>query len=323
MSDMRDFIASSDDEDDISITSTAPSEARETYPLERILAERTLEEQDDDGLFVESKEYLVKWEGYDVDRSTWEPGSNFENNDTLHEWQAQSMKESRKFADAFDVEAWENRQEAIREAKEQRHARRNRQRKRRGLPETVWPEEEEGSDGEDANPTDERESPVTILSCPPTTPKDDKPNTSRRKQPLYDSSTDDSLNSNAPVARRKRKLMPTASDRPAKKPSIEGGTRKGLPVPIKGGNPEPTASAPNTIPTRTTGNAISAAPKRASAVPGWFSSFTQPKALVPRPGATSNTLSIRNGPQPTVSSGPLMKRSIPSNVPRKTTGEPT
>lgn len=319
MSDMQAFIVSSDDEDDISITSTAPSEARETYPLECILAERTVEEEDDDGLFVEGKEYLVKWEGYDVDRSTWEPGSNFENSDTLHDWQAQSMRQARLLIDVFDVDAWEQRQENIRQAKEKRHARRNRRRQKRGLPVTYWPEEEEEAGNEESNSTYEGEELITVVSSPPPpTLKDDKP---KRKPPIFDSSSDNSSGSDTPLSplKRKRSLI---SNRPLKKPSIDEDMRKGRAVPVKQAKATLGAIVPQTEQSRDLDIAHSAAPKRAPVVvQGWFNSFTQPQAPAARSGATSSTLSIRNGPPPTVSSGPLMKRTSASNAPRKTTGK--
>ena len=50
-----------DDDSSLSVNSTVPSEQKEEYPLEGILAERV-----SSGV----KEFLVKWEGYPEERCT-------------------------------------------------------------------------------------------------------------------------------------------------------------------------------------------------------------------------------------------------------------
>ena len=51
-------------DDDISITSTVPSEPKDEYEVEVILAQRT---------FAVGEMYLLKWVGYPYERCTWEP----------------------------------------------------------------------------------------------------------------------------------------------------------------------------------------------------------------------------------------------------------
>lgn len=65
------------DDDDISITSTAPSEQESEYEVETILAELEF----DDGI-----KYLVKWANYPIERCTWEPPESFCNEQTLIDW---------------------------------------------------------------------------------------------------------------------------------------------------------------------------------------------------------------------------------------------
>ena len=50
------------------------------FTVERIRAEQV-----NDGV----KQYLVKWQGYDDDRSTWEPAKSFADKSILKEWRQQ------------------------------------------------------------------------------------------------------------------------------------------------------------------------------------------------------------------------------------------
>lgn len=112
------------DEDSISITSTAPSEQREEYPVEAIIAEREV-----DGTI----EYLVRWEGYPDERCTWEPQSSFQSPYTLFDWNTQKMRVSRGLAFACDVEALLDRVEKWVTASENRKSRRRAKRMRLGM----------------------------------------------------------------------------------------------------------------------------------------------------------------------------------------------
>lgn len=123
------------DEDSISITSTAPSEPREEYAVEAIIAEREV-----DG----TMEYLVRWEGYPDERCTWEPESSFQSEVTLFEWKTQKMRVSRGLATQCDVEALLDRVEKWITASENRKARRRTKRMRLGM--SVTPMETEVDD---------------------------------------------------------------------------------------------------------------------------------------------------------------------------------
>lgn len=127
----------SSDGESVNTNTTAPSEARNEYPLEGILAERT----GADGV----TRHLVKWEGYPDERCTWETRSNFQDEETFHEWQDQKMRISRGLAKAYNVEALESRVETWINATEKRKSRRRAKRLRLGLPVTP---SSRGKDGE-------------------------------------------------------------------------------------------------------------------------------------------------------------------------------
>ncbi|KAL9608458.1 MAG: hypothetical protein Q9167_006709 [Letrouitia subvulpina] len=108
----------SSDEDTVATISTVESEQKDYYEVEGILAERTV-----NGI----TEYLVKWKGYPDHRHTWEGEGQFDNEDTLFEWNENKMRISRGLLKPFDVLAWER-------AKSRRQERRREKKKKRGLP---------------------------------------------------------------------------------------------------------------------------------------------------------------------------------------------
>ncbi|KAL9116512.1 MAG: hypothetical protein Q9187_006963, partial [Circinaria calcarea] len=113
------------DDDSISLNSTVPSEPREEYPLERVLAER-----EKDG----NKEYLVKWKDYPDERCTWEAEENFNNDNTIPEWERQKMLIKRGVEKAYDVEALELKVKRWIEETDRRKSRRRSKRLKAGLP---------------------------------------------------------------------------------------------------------------------------------------------------------------------------------------------
>lgn len=77
----------------------------DVYDVERILAERTI-----DGV----KHYLVKWMGYSDAECTWEPPDNFNNDNTLPDWEA--LKASGDALEGADLAIVEARMEAFQNA---------------------------------------------------------------------------------------------------------------------------------------------------------------------------------------------------------------
>jgi chromo domain-containing protein 1 len=118
-------IVDDDDDDNISITSTVWSEEKSEYEVETILTELK---------FPDGIKYLVKWDGYPVERSTWEPGESFTDPETLREWKTRKKAIERGDEDGFDLEGWENRVEALEDARDERKRKRRAKRIRLGLP---------------------------------------------------------------------------------------------------------------------------------------------------------------------------------------------
>ena len=113
-------------DDSISVNSTLPSEPEEQYIIDGgILAERQ-----NDGV----TQYLVKWEGYDEHRNTWEPEGNFQSGDTIKEWGEKKMRITRGLDKPFNVNAFEERKQKIMEDIAWRKRRRRLKRKRLRLP---------------------------------------------------------------------------------------------------------------------------------------------------------------------------------------------
>jgi hypothetical protein len=117
----------SGDDDSISITSTQESETNEerSYVVDRILAEQ----DDDEG----NKYYLIRWEGYELLASTWEPAENIEGRATIDDWNEHKMHISKGLVEEFDVAAFEEEVERLRLAKEERQERRKAKRESLGL----------------------------------------------------------------------------------------------------------------------------------------------------------------------------------------------
>ncbi|KAL4972570.1 hypothetical protein BDW66DRAFT_120518 [Aspergillus desertorum] len=104
-------------DDDISLTSTVESEQASEYDVDTILAEYEFAKDD--------MRYLVKWEGYDVFRSTWEPKESFNNvRETLLEWEEKKRRIAEGEESAFDVTAWEESCRRLNEEKAERKRRR-------------------------------------------------------------------------------------------------------------------------------------------------------------------------------------------------------
>ncbi|EAW08490.1 putative Chromo domain protein Chp1p [Aspergillus clavatus NRRL 1] len=114
------------DEDDISITSTAPSEQESEYEVETILTELEF----DDGI-----KYLVKWANYPIERCTWEPADSFCADQTLIDWNKKKKAIAEGKRMEFDLDGFEKHLAALEDAREDRKRRRATKRRRLGLEE--------------------------------------------------------------------------------------------------------------------------------------------------------------------------------------------
>ncbi|KAH9206905.1 hypothetical protein DL95DRAFT_65371 [Leptodontidium sp. 2 PMI_412] len=110
------------DEDDISLNSTE-SEAYgsdKEFTVDRILAERGS---------AKNKLYLISWEGYPEEESTWEPKANV-GSDTLEEWNQRLEREKNGLDEPFDIARFDALIARLKAEKEDRHRRRVAKRRR-------------------------------------------------------------------------------------------------------------------------------------------------------------------------------------------------
>jgi chromo domain-containing protein 1 len=126
------------DEDTISITSTAVSAygSDDEFSVDRILAEKT------EG---KAKKYLISWEGYPLEKSTWEPHKNI-NVEILEVWKERKSREAKGLETPFDVAGFNALLARLAAEKADRHRRRKAKRKRQGI--AVSPSASEADDSD-------------------------------------------------------------------------------------------------------------------------------------------------------------------------------
>lgn len=115
------------DIDSISVTSTKPSDAEAEYAVEKLLSE----ERD---LETGVMKYLVKWEGYPLHLSTWEPAENLLADQILSDWQRDKEAIRSGVSQPFDMDLYWEVVEKHQDEKEERRRRRAAKRRRLGLP---------------------------------------------------------------------------------------------------------------------------------------------------------------------------------------------
>ncbi|EDN09833.1 predicted protein [Histoplasma mississippiense (nom. inval.)] len=116
--------ATSDEDDNISITSTVGSEPQSEYEVESILAQKS---------FPNGDVYLVKWAGYPLERATWEPEDSFCDPNILLAWKRKIASGDHESL-GVDVDDLTRRIEEIESAKLDRRRRRWAKRIRLGIP---------------------------------------------------------------------------------------------------------------------------------------------------------------------------------------------
>ncbi|KAH0168848.1 hypothetical protein KCU67_g3310, partial [Aureobasidium melanogenum] len=122
----RPVFVEDDDSDSVNTDSTVESELEAEYSVEKILAERTTDEGD--------PLYLVKWEGYELHRSTWEPRENFVDTDCLVNWELHKRDAAEGRAKLFKVAKFDaavRREEVQREGRHAKRAEKRRQKEAR------------------------------------------------------------------------------------------------------------------------------------------------------------------------------------------------
>ena len=112
------------DDDDISITSTAPSDFEAEYEVKTILDERQTEY---------GVRYLVWWEGYPLERSTWEPKDSFNDPQTFTDWEKKKNQIEAGKRRPFDLEKFEQHKAKVESERLERKRRRAAKRKRLGI----------------------------------------------------------------------------------------------------------------------------------------------------------------------------------------------
>ncbi|KAI9716940.1 MAG: hypothetical protein M1812_005089 [Candelaria pacifica] len=183
------------DDDSISLTSTIGSERFDEYIVDAILAEDPLE-RGHSGPLV----YLAKWEGYPLNRSTWEPIDSF-SEDTLQEWQDQKMRITRGYEKPFDIKKFEAGQAKIEQAQLDRQARRRAKKIKLGLPVPPLVSASEDSDEAEEEEEEEEESAEEALQSSPR-----KSKRRQRQSPTnFIDDNDDGLLSDGEETRSKRK----------------------------------------------------------------------------------------------------------------------
>ncbi|KAN0110075.1 hypothetical protein V8E51_006462 [Hyaloscypha variabilis] len=126
------------DDDAISLTSTAVSEydSEAEFSVDRILAEKTQSGK---------KRYLIFWEGYPLEKATWEPDKNI-NDEILDAWKERKAQESKGLEPPFNVAEFDAL--LARLAAEKADRRRRRKAKRKRIGRAVSPSASEADDSD-------------------------------------------------------------------------------------------------------------------------------------------------------------------------------
>jgi chromo domain-containing protein 1 len=242
------------DDDDISITSTVPSEPQSEYEVETICCEEEFE----DGV-----KYLVKWKGYPDERCSWETGEMFNYEETLRKWKRKRRAIQRGEVPAFDIEGWYDKIDAWVAAEEDRKRRRRLKRLRCGLPvsddEGTREENPQASGNENTTQSDEdSDRPMTQLRRRPaasslqarpieqnqsselrsaSTPKSSSPKSKQQSLVRHNESTRGTTKERASAASSTRAANPRATTRQASstKPSGNARPRAALENPVSFG----------------------------------------------------------------------------------------
>ena len=115
------------DIDSISVTSTQPSDVEPEYAVEKVLSEERDKESGE-------MKYLVKWEGYPLHLSTWEPAEHLLSDQILSDWQRDKEAVASGVAQPSNMDLYWEVMEKYLDEKQERKDRRVAKRRRLGLP---------------------------------------------------------------------------------------------------------------------------------------------------------------------------------------------
>ncbi|KAK0254194.1 hypothetical protein B0A54_04328 [Friedmanniomyces endolithicus] len=117
------------DEDSVASDTTQESEQEdENYGVDEILAEDRDAEDAGGGM-----RYLLKWTGYPLMRSTWEPAAHIHTDLVVKQWEERKRRIGLGQVKAFDLEGWNAKKDKLAEEKLERVRRRKAKRRRRGV----------------------------------------------------------------------------------------------------------------------------------------------------------------------------------------------
>jgi len=146
--------------DDVSLADTEQPDydVNAAWDIDKILAQAEFESDsdgepitDDAGEPSTVTKYLVKWTGYSLKSATWQDKEAFVDGaeKILWAWFDQHMNEKRGHKEVFDVGRWEDWCNKVDDVRDERHAKRNKKRKKLGLPVVVYPTDDADADDEE------------------------------------------------------------------------------------------------------------------------------------------------------------------------------
>ncbi|KAK0802473.1 hypothetical protein LTR75_008248 [Friedmanniomyces endolithicus] len=117
------------DEDSVASDTTQDGEQEdENYNVDEILAEDRDSEDAGGGM-----RYLLKWTGYPLMRSTWEPAAHIHTDLVVKQWEERKRRIGLGLVEAFDLDGWNAKKDKLAEEKLERVRRRKAKRRRRGI----------------------------------------------------------------------------------------------------------------------------------------------------------------------------------------------
>ena len=166
----------------------------DVYVVKRILAEEGTDEE---------RLFLIEWEGYPLEESTWEPEENVLSKETLKAWKEEKLRQREGLSQPLDTDEFDKRQEE--------YARRKRTREKLGLPELSKPSEPESNGYSSSDEAEESYVEVPDFEGIPFPKKSRQTRVKRNDTTFRDDDTvmnDASDESDAPAAARYKAPKP-------------------------------------------------------------------------------------------------------------------